>query len=138
MMRANIGERLIDACDGRDVNRWFAAWSEPPEGKTKRQVAKARMAIYVMKAALSFGILCRKPACVEFWAVLNAIRFETLRPRDVALPAEVVIKARAAAHAIGHPRAALAYAVQFEGAVRQWDVTGQWLPIADPQALCSA
>ncbi|MBC9875973.1 integrase [Bradyrhizobium sp. INPA01-394B] len=133
MMRTNIGERLINACDGRDVKRWFAVWSEPAEGKTKRQVAKARMAIYVLKAALSFGILCRKPGCVEFRAVLDAIRFETLRPRDVALPADVVVKARAAAHAAAHPRAALCYAIQFEGAVRQWDVTGQWFPIADSQ-----
>jgi hypothetical protein len=42
-----------------------------------------------------------------------------------------------AAHEIHNPRAALAYAIQFEGVVRQWDVKGQWLPMSDrtPSAI---
>jgi hypothetical protein len=45
--------------------------------------------------------------------------------------------ARQAAHEIQHPRAALAYAIQFEGVVWQWDVKGQWLPMSDktPSAI---
>ncbi len=41
------------------------------------------------------------------------------------------------AHEIQHPRAAIAYAIQFEGVVQQWDVKGQWLPMADrtPSAI---
>lgn len=62
MMRAEIGERLIDNCDGRDVARWFEAWSAPARQGASRQVAKARMAIAVLKAALTFGIMCRKRA----------------------------------------------------------------------------
>ena len=133
MMRAEIGERLIDVCDGRDVKRWFKAWSAPAPGKTKRQIAKARMAIAVLKAALTFGIMCRNPGCAAFRAVLDAMRFEGLKPRRFALPAEKIEAARKAAHALGHPRAAFCYALQFEGAVRQWDVIGQWFPIGDPQ-----
>jgi hypothetical protein len=133
MMTAEIGARLIDACDGRDVKRWFAAWSAPAEPDGKRQVAKARMAISVMKAALAFGINCRKPGCAEFRVVLNAMRFETLRPRPFALPAEKIAAVRTVAHQLGQPRAALCYAIQFEGAVRQWDAIGQWFPLSDPQ-----
>lgn len=134
MMTAEIGARLIDACDGRDVKRWFKAWSAPAEGKTKRQLAKGRMAIAVLKAALTFGIQCRKPGCAAFRATLDATSRELERPpsRKFALTAEVVEKARAAAHELGHPRAALCYAIQFEGALRQWDVRGQWHPISDP------
>lgn len=40
---------------------------------------------------------------------------------------------RKAAHAIGHPGAALCYAIQFEGTVRQWDIRGQWVDLSDPR-----
>jgi hypothetical protein len=131
MMRAEIGERLIDACDGRDVNRWFAAWAEPETKGGPRQVAKARMSIAVLKAALKFGIMCRKPGCAEFRAVIGAMKFESLPPRRHVLTADQVTAARRIARAKGHPLAALGYAIQFEGAVRQWDVSGQWLPLDD-------
>jgi integrase len=35
------------------------------------------------------------------------------------------------AHDLGHGAAAFAYALQFEGAMRQWDVVGKWVPLAD-------
>jgi hypothetical protein len=131
MMRAEIGERLIDNCDGRDVARWFEAWSAPAASGESRQVAKARMAIAVLKAALTFGIMCRKPGCPEFRAVIDAMRFEGLPARTAVVTADQIAAARAAAHAQGHPGAALAYAIQFEGTVRQWDVVGQWIPLSD-------
>ncbi len=133
MMRAEIGERLIDACDGRDAERWFKAWSAPEKGSTRRQLAKAVMAIAVMKAALRFGVKARKPGCAAFREALFAMDVERPASRKFALDADVIAKARAAAHELGHPGAALCYAIQFEGAVRQWDVRGQWLPISDPQ-----
>jgi integrase len=133
MMRAEIGERLIDNCDGRDVARWFEAWSAPATSGGSRQVAKARMAIAVLKAALTFGIMCRKPGCPEFRAVIDAMRFEGLPSRKFVLTADQISAAREAARAAGHPGAALAYAIQFEGAVRQWDVIGQWVPLNDRQ-----
>jgi len=133
MMRAEIGERLIDNCDGRDVARWFEAWSAPATPGGSRQVAKARMAIAVLKAALTFGIMCRKPGCPEFRAVIDAMRFEGLPARTAVVTADQITAARSAARAQGHPGAALAYAIQFEGAARQWDVIGQWFPLSDPQ-----
>jgi hypothetical protein len=133
MMRAEIGERLIDNCDGRDIARWFEAWSAPAIEGGRRQVARARMAVAVLKAALTFGIMCRKPGCPEFRAVIDAMRFEGLPARTAILTAKQITAARAAAHAAGHPGAALAYAIQFEGTVRQWDVVGQWLPLDDRQ-----
>ena len=131
MMTAEIGARLIDACDGRDVKRWFAAWSAPAEGSSKRMVAKARMAIGVLKSALAFGVSCRKRGCAEFQVVMRSIELEGLRPRQHALSADQVEAVRAAAHDLGYPRAALCYAIQFEGAVRQWDLMGQWFPMSD-------
>lgn len=132
MMRAEIGGCRLDRTDGRDVDTWFEFWADAAEGEA-RHIAKARTAIAVLKAAVRFGIKCRKPGCAEFKAILSACRFEGLRPRDAVITAEQVVKARAAAHAAGHPRLALCYALQFEGTVRQWDLKGQWLPLSEPQ-----
>jgi integrase len=41
---------------------------------------------------------------------------------------------RKAAHQLGHSPAGFAYALQFEGAMRQWDVIGKWVPLTDKKA----
>ena len=131
MLTAEIGARRVDACDGRDARRWFAAWSEPDKPGARPRIAAARMAIIVLNTALSFGKACRLPGCAEFKATFEDIRFKVPTPRQEARAAEI-IAARAAAHKFGHHPAAFAYALQFEASLRQWDVIGQWIPISDP------
>jgi hypothetical protein len=131
MMRVRIGERHINDCDGRDLKRWFAQWSTGDSVDGKPQIAKARMAIAVLRAATTFGIACRKPGCAEFSAVIGACKFESLKPRTAVITADQIDRTRAAAHLAGHPGAALAYALQFEGAARQWDIIGEWVPLSD-------
>jgi hypothetical protein len=133
MLTAEIGARRIDACDGRDTRRWFAAWSEPDKPGGRPRIAAARMAIVVLKTALSFGKACRLPGCTEFKATFEDIRFKAPTPRQEAPTATEIIAARVAAHKFGHDAAALAYALQFEASLRQWDVIGQWIPISDPR-----
>lgn len=125
VLRAEVGERQIGRCDARDVKRWFAVWTEGGH------LAKGKMIIAVLKAVLRFGIQCRNPGCAEFKAILSEMRFPSLRSREQAPTAAQIIAARAAAKAAGHPLAALSYALQFEGAIRQWDARGQWVPMAD-------
>lgn len=130
MMIAEIGERRISACDGRDVKRWFDAWSDT-DGKTT--LAKARMAIAVLYAALSFGVQCRFAGCADLLVIIKTIKFPAPQPRTEAPSWKQVVDLRKAAHAHGHPLAALAYAIQFDGTTRQWDVIGQWIPLSDPR-----
>jgi len=130
-LKASIGSRQIERCDGRDLRRWFAAWSEPDKPGAPPKIAAARMAMTVIKAALTFGKACRLPGCAEFRSILEDIEFPGIAPRQAAPTAEDVIRARREAHALGHPRAALAYAIQFEATLRQWDVIGEWIPLAD-------
>jgi hypothetical protein len=129
VLRREIGERQIDRCDGTDIDRWHEAWSD--DG---RHLAKANMVIKVLKSVLSFGIQCRKPGCAEFKIILGEKRFPSLPSRTQAPTAEQIDGARAAARAAGHGAAALAYALQFEGAMRQWDARGQWVPQSDKRA----
>lgn len=133
MVIMEVGSKLIDDVDGRDVKRWFNSWAEPREAGGPLQIPKARTAIAVIKSALSFGIMCRKPGCGEFKAVLAEVDFPVPASRTAAPTAGDIVKVRAAARSAGHGPAALAYAIQFDGAVRQWDVIGEWVPMSDPR-----
>jgi len=133
MLTMEIGARRVDACDGRDARRWFKAWSDPIEPGGRPRIAAARMAMIVLKTALSFGKACRLPGCAEFKTTFEDIRFKAPAPRQEAPTAAEIVRVRAVAHEIGHPVAALAYALQFEATLRQWDVIGEWIPLDDPR-----
>jgi len=131
MLTLEIGARRIDACDGRDARRWFKAWSDPVEPGGRPRIAAARMAMIVLKTALAFGKACRLPGCAEFKTTFEDIRFKAPAPRQEAPTAAEIVKVRTVAHEMGHPAAALAYALQFEATLRQWDVIGEWIPLND-------
>jgi hypothetical protein len=103
-LESHIGPRKISACDGRDIGRWFAEWSEPDKVGDHPKIAAARMVVCVIKAAMTFGILCRLQGCVEFRTILDHMQFPGLRPRTAAPTAAQVTAARAAAHASGAAR----------------------------------
>jgi hypothetical protein len=134
-LKRHIGARRIDACDGRDVNKWFKVWAgdvdnfKSPEAK----IPAARMALTVLKSAVLFGIICRLTGCVAFKEILSALEFPGNKRRSFAPTAADIEKARSAAHAVRAPRRALSYALQFETTLRQWDVIGQWIPLNDPR-----
>jgi hypothetical protein len=65
-----VGARRIDALDGRDLRRWFTEWSAPLEEGSKPRIAAARMAMTVIKNALTFAASCRKPGCAELRDIL--------------------------------------------------------------------
>lgn len=162
-LQAHIGDREIEACDGRDVKRWFAIWRAPripsdvdavlrkagvdPAPMTpgerqraavaitgaKPRVAAARMALAVLKAALRWGIVCRMRGCAEFKAIIAEMEFESTRPRVEAPTAAQVEALRRSAHDHGAPERALLYALQFETTLRLWDIAGAWLPLSDPR-----
>ena len=130
MIIATVGERRIDALDGRDLPA-LALEVVRPVGRGKPRIAAARMAIIVLKTALTFAATCRKAGCADLRDILRDIDFPTPRPRKEAPTAVEIVAARKAAHELGHAPAALAYALQFEGTIRQWDVIGKWVPLAD-------
>jgi hypothetical protein len=71
---------------------------------------------------------CQRRSLSSGW---SAVKLPGMPSRKFVLTADQVAAARAAARAAGEPGAALAYAMQFEGMIRQWDVKGQWLPLND-------
>jgi hypothetical protein len=120
MIVETVGERRVDALDGRDLRRWHTEWSVPLEQGGKPRLAAARMALIVLKTALTFAATCRKPGCADLRDILRNITFPAPRPCIEAPTATEVIAVRKAAHQLGHSPAGFAYALQFEGAMRQW------------------
>jgi hypothetical protein len=131
MIVETVGARRVDALDVRDLIRWHEEWKAPLGEGGKDRLAAARMAMIVLRTALTFAAGCRKPGCADLRDILGDTRFPGPRPRKEAPTAAEIIAARKAAHEIGHHAAALAYALQFEGAMRQWDVIGKWVPLDD-------
>lgn len=132
-LKRTIGARRIDAIDGRDLNRWFETWAAPDKPDGKKKLAAAAMAMNVLKSATSFGIVCRRPGCAELMTIMDELEFPRPRSRRYAPAAKEITAARAAAHRAGRPLRALAYALQFETTLRQYDVVGQWVPLSDPR-----
>src|SRR5260370_3378345 len=124
-MTDHIGAGRVDECDGRDVRRWFKLWKETSG------LGAASMALPVLKAAVSFGVVCRTRVCAEFQAILGEMQFEALPSRTWAPTADQIVAIRKAAHTAGRPLSALCYAIQFETTLRQWDVIGQWFDLDD-------
>lgn len=126
-----IGHRTLDGSTGLDVKDWFADWRAAPKGKD--QLAAANMALSVLKAAVSFGVVCRLVGAKDFQDVLGELEFPKPKRRKHAPTAEQVIAARLAAHKHGAPERALVYALQFETTGRQWDFIGAWFPLSYPK-----
>ena len=133
-VKEHIGARRIDACDGRDVIKWFKVWAGVDDLRSPdARIPKARMALTVLKSAVSFGVICRLAGCVDFNTILAELEFPGNHRRTYAPTAANIEAARRAAHQAGATRRALAYALQFETTLRQWDVIGQWVPLSDPR-----
>jgi len=126
-LRSHIGEASVAMTSGPDVMRWWKVWTDGG-----RKLAAGSFAVAVLKEAMKFGALCRYEPCRDLLFILRELSFPKPAPRDKVMTAEHVEAVRAAAHANGNPSRALAYAFQFETALRQWDVIGQWYPLDYP------
>jgi len=112
-----IGPRRLDDTTGLHVIEAFEGWSC---GRSK--LAAGHMALTVLKAAVSFGVLARLNGCAEFKTVLKELRLPHQRGRDRA-PTRAHVRAVVnAALRDKSPSRALAYAIQFETGLRQSDV----------------
>lgn len=123
-----VGQRQISTLTGLDIIRWHEGW----RGQNNR-IGAAAMAFAVLKAALRFGAICRLSGCHDILVMARELRLPSPKPRTQAPTAADIEAARAAAHALKRPRAALGYALQFEATLRAWDVIGQWVPLDDPR-----
>jgi hypothetical protein len=120
------GERITDI-KARHVLRWHEDWIAG--GK----VTMAHALIRMLRTVVAFGSTILEDAeCERVSGFLSNMRFKMPKARDARLEAKHVIAIRAKAHEMGSPSIALAQAFQFDMMLRQKDVIGEYVPMAEP------
>lgn len=121
------GGQVLSEIKIRAFVTWHKAWIA--EGKTS--IAHAKMGM--LRTVFSFGAtLLEDDDCARFSGALGKMRFPMEKARIERLTAAQAAAVRAQAHAAGKPSIALAQAFQFEVMLRQKDVIGEWVPLAEP------
>jgi hypothetical protein len=122
------GDVLIEDIKARGVLAWHKDWSA-----NGAHIPMAKVFVNMLRTVVSFGaVMLEEPECIRLKAVLSGMRFQMPKPRSVHLTADMAIAIRAWAHKFGWPSVALAQALQFELTLRQKDVIGEWVPVAEP------
>ncbi len=108
---------------------WHKEWSD---GGIK--IAMAHAFIAQLRSLFSFGAtILEDPECERMCGVLHKMRFQSPKPRIERLTADQAMAVRATAHAnFGWHSIAFGQAIQFDLMLRQKDVIGEWVPIAEP------
>jgi hypothetical protein len=128
-----VGNVAISALTFRDFKKWHKAFLLP-EGETEDHVARAHGLMTMVRIVITFGKLCDLPDCARLAAILADMEFKTPRRRKTFLTLAQVEAFIAEAHRQKMPSLALAQAIMFETSLRQKDVIGEWVPIAEPGA----
>ena len=120
------GTRVIADLKARSFLRIHEDWIA--DGK----VAIAHSKIGMLRTLLSFGATMLEDAdCAKLSGILSKMRFPMPKPRTERLTSDQAIAIRRQAHKLGRPSIALAQAFQFELMLRQKDVIGEWVPLAE-------
>ncbi len=108
---------------------WHKDWS-----LDGARLATGRAIIAQFRALFSFGAtLLEDPDCERLCGVMSKQQFPGITPRGVSVTAEYAEMIRVMAHErFGWHSIALAQAFQFECTLRQKDVIGEWVPLAEP------
>jgi hypothetical protein len=118
-------ERIIDI-KARHVLRWHEDW-------TNSGVTMAHALIGMLRTLVGFGAtILEDDECARVSGFLSNMRFKMPKAREARLEAKHVIAIRAKAHEMGSPSIALAQAFQFDLMLRQKDVIGEYVPMAEP------
>lgn len=126
---ARHGDERLPDIRARVLLAWHKLWTQ--DGK---MLATGSQFIGQLRALFSFGAtLLEDPDCERLCGVLHKMRFQGPKPRGVSLTAEYANAIRAAAHEpFGWPSIAMAQAFQFECTLRQKDILGEVVPLAEP------
>jgi hypothetical protein len=125
---ARHGEVELSEIKARVLLAWHKDWS-----KDGAMLATGSAFIGQLRALFSFGAtLLEDLDCERLCGVLHKQRYPGTKARLVSLTADQANVIRTQAHAMDWPSIALAQAFQFECTLRQRDVIGEMVPIAEP------
>lgn len=129
-----FGTRSLAALKIDDFYRWYAAAKKPKAPGGPERVRRAYGIIKKLRELLAFGIMAELPECKRLYEVLKHARFSQPARRRVAMELAHVEAFIAKALETGRLSLALGTAIQFETAMRQKDVIGEWEPIPEHDA----
>jgi hypothetical protein len=122
---APYGGRPLAEITGLMIRGWHA-------GIASRGLRTAHHAMKMLRIIIGFGVIGDHPdiasECVRIATILDRLRFPVPERREQAITFDQASAIVEAAIAAGRPSIAIAQAFQFEGALRQIDVIGEWAP----------
>lgn len=131
IIKDTVGARAVRELIGADFQRWHRNWSKPvADGKPLRPF-RAKHTMDLVRRVIAYGVTCGYADCGRADHILSKMRFASPPARREMMTLDHVLALRSTAHAMGLPSVALATAFQFDLAMRQKDVIGEWLPIED-------
>lgn len=126
-LRQTVGARALAKITGVDFIRWADNFSAPAKGKERRRVARSHDLMSAVRRVMGWGTVLELPHAARLNQLLGEMEFEGVAPRTALFTYEMAKAIIERANAVGRPSIALAQALQFELALRQIDVIGEWV-----------
>jgi hypothetical protein len=124
---AERGDARLNQITAQTITEWHKTWA------AKSGVSMAHALITMLRLLFSFGLTrFGDRECERLSLILNKVKFEIPKPRNEALNEEQANAIRAEAHRQLRPSIAVAQAFQYDTALTQKDVIGEWVPVSDP------
>ncbi|QIJ74397.1 integrase [Methylobacterium sp. NI91] len=124
-----FGDRALDALKLEDFWRWYYAAKRPKSPGGPERVRRAWGIMKKLREMVSYGVSAELAGCVRVKAILTEVRFPQPARRRVTLDLAHVEAFISKATEMDRLSLALATALQFDTALRQKDVIGEWEPI---------
>lgn len=125
------GNVALGDVEYRDLLLWHEAWT----GGGKK-IAVAHSMVSMLRTLINFGLTAIENGrhggeCGRLSLLLRNTKFSQAPARGERLTADQATAIRKRAFESGRGSIAMAQAIQFEGMLRQKDVIGEWVPVAE-------
>ncbi|WP_414474305.1 integrase [Microvirga sp. M2] len=128
-----FGKRTLSALKIEDFYRWYDEAKKPKAPGGPERVRKAYGLIKKLRELFAFGVMVEIHECKRLCEILAPARFTQPGRRRIAMDLEHVEAFVPKAIEMGRISLALGTAFQFDTALRQKDVIGEWEPIPEGQ-----
>jgi hypothetical protein len=128
-----FGKRALVALQIGDFYRWYDEAKKPKVPGGPERLRKAYGIIKKLRELFAYGVMAEHAECKRLFEILEHARFVQPARRRIAMELEHVEALIPKAIEMGRLSLALGTAMQFETALRQKDVIGEWEPVPDGQ-----
>ncbi|MER2269734.1 integrase [Methylobacterium oxalidis] len=135
LIESAFGKRALAALKLADFYRWYDEAKKPRSPGKPERVRRAWGIIKKLRELFAYGVMAELPECERLYAILRHARFAQPARRRVAMELAHVEAFIPQAIVMGRLSLALGTALQFETAMRQRDVIGEWMPVPNGDAV---